>query len=89
MENGAVVEDADVVAALVEHLAAVENVAEELRNEGDCRHRYWSRIDVWYPRESDDARRTCADCHWEADEFIWECDYCHTRACSRCRGDYR
>ncbi|KAI1613786.1 hypothetical protein EDD36DRAFT_207470 [Exophiala viscosa] len=62
----------------------VQEAVEALRAEVDCRHNDWTRVDVTVSGSAN-----CADCHWHARSFLWQCDDCGMRVCSRCRVDYR
>ncbi|KIW65563.1 hypothetical protein, variant 2 [Phialophora macrospora] len=64
--------------------ADVEHAVAELRNEGPCRHTDWTRIMLGRIGGSP----VCSDCHWESRHFLWRCDGCAIRVCTRCRRDY-
>ncbi|KAI1622659.1 hypothetical protein EDD37DRAFT_483116 [Exophiala viscosa] len=82
-------EVADRLADGMANAVQVQQVAEALRAEGGCRHNNWTRTDLFTFTSSTAAEVTCADCHWRAGEFLWRCDRCGMRVCSRCRVDYK
>ncbi|EXJ78029.1 hypothetical protein A1O3_09189 [Capronia epimyces CBS 606.96] len=75
-------------AGIVEHEgrpADIEQVAEGVREERECRHDHWTRVDV--RSEVLEENRRCGGCAWAAQIFLWRCDGCGVRLCSQCYND--
>ncbi|KAM3079643.1 hypothetical protein ACMFMG_006056 [Clarireedia jacksonii] len=56
--------------------AQVAAQVEDLRENHDCRHVQWDRIQ---------GRHECEECHDTLQQYILRCRHCHIQACNNCR----
>lgn len=54
----------------------IAQIAQRLRDNHECLHRTWSKIN---------GPHNCEECHFRLPQYIFECRQCQLQACWRCR----